>query len=337
MEGERRMQEKFRALVVDKTESGDVSVKVKELSIDQLPQGDVIIRAAYSSVNYKDGLASTPNGNIVRTYPFVPGIDVAGTVVSSTDERFKEGDQVLVTGFELGVSHYGGFSEYVRVPAEWIVPLPSGLTLREAMVYGTAGFTAALSVQRLEESGVTPDKGEVLVTGATGGVGSLAAAMLAKKGYDVVASTGKESEHGYLRELGVKEIIAREDVAPEKFKPLGKTRWAGAVDPVGGNTLAYVLSTTQYGGSVAVSGLTGGTNVPTTVFPFILRGVNLLGIDSVYCPMEVRLPLWKRMADDLKPDRLEDTIAHEITLDELPQSLQRILQGQMRGRAIVKL
>jgi len=223
MEGERRMQEKFRALVVDKTESEDVSVKVKELSIDQLPQGDVIIRAAYSSVNYKDGLASTPNGNIVRTYPFVPGIDVAGTVVSSTDERFKEGDQVLVTGFELGVSHYGGFSEYVRVPAEWIVPLPSGLTLREAMVYGTAGFTAALSVQRLEESGVTPDKGEVLVTGATGGVGSLAAAMLAKKGYDVVASTGKESEHGYLRELGVKEIIAREDVAPEKFKPLGKT------------------------------------------------------------------------------------------------------------------
>jgi acrylyl-CoA reductase (NADPH) len=331
------MQEKFRALVVDKKESGDTSVTVKELSMDQLPEGDVTIRAAYSSVNYKDGLASIPNGNIVRTYPFVPGIDVAGVVVSSTDERFREGDNVLVTGFELGVSHYGGFSEYVRVPAKWVVPLPDGLTLKEAMAYGTAGFTAALSVQRLEEHGVTPDKGEVLVTGATGGVGSLAAAMLAKKGYDVVASTGKESEHGYLRELGVKEIIRREEITPEEMKPLGKPRFAGAVDPVGGKALAYILSTTKYGGSVAVSGLTGGTSVPTTVYPFILRGVNLLGIDSVYCPMDVRLPLWKRMADDLKPDFLDDTIAHEITLDELPQTLGQILKGQMRGRAIVKL
>lgn len=331
------MQEKFRALVVDKAESGDVSTEVRELSIDQLPKGEVTIRAAYSSVNYKDGLASIPNGNIARMYPLILGIDVAGTVVTSSDARFKEGDNVLVTGFELGVAHYGGFSEYVRVPAEWVVPLPSGLTLKEAMAYGTAGFTAALSVQRLEESGVTPEKGEVLVTGATGGVGSLAVAMLAEKGYDVVASTGKDAEHGYLRELGVKEIVTREEMSPETFKPIGKPRWAGAVDPVGGKTLAYILSTTKYGGAVAVSGLTGGTSVPTSVFPFILRGVNLLGIDSVYCPMEIRLPLWERMANDLKPNGLEAGIVHEITLNELPQTLARILQGQIRGRAIVKL
>lgn len=331
------MQEKFRALVVDKAESGDVSTEVRELSIDQLPKGEVTIRAAYSSVNYKDGLASIPNGNIARMYPLILGIDVAGTVVTSSDARFKEGDNVLVTGFELGVAHYGGFSEYVRVPAEWVVPLPSGLTLKEAMAYGTAGFTAALSVQRLEESGVTPEKGEVLVTGATGGVGSLAVAMLAEKGYDVVASTGKDAEHGYLRELGVKEIVTREEMSPETFKPIGKPRWAGAVDPVGGKTLAYILSTTKYGGAVAVSGLTGGTSVPTSVFPFILRGVNLLGIDSVYCPMEIRLPLWDRMANDLKPNGLEAGIVHEITLNELPQTLVCILQGQIRGRAIVKL
>ncbi|MED4727636.1 acryloyl-CoA reductase [Aneurinibacillus migulanus] len=331
------MQEKFRALVVDKAESGDVSTEVRELSIDQLPKGEVTIRAAYSSVNYKDGLASIPDGNIARMYPLILGIDVAGTVVTSSDARFKEGDNVLVTGFELGVAHYGGFSEYVRVPAEWVVPLPSGLTLKEAMAYGTAGFTAALSVQRLEESGVTPEKGEVLVTGATGGVGSLAVAMLAEKGYDVVASTGKDAEHGYLRELGVKEIVTREEMSPETFKPIGKPRWAGAVDPVGGKTLAYILSTTKYGGAVAVSGLTGGTSVPTSVFPFILRGVNLLGIDSVYCPMEIRLPLWERMANDLKPNGLEAGIVHEITLNELPQTLACILQGQIRGRAIVKL
>lgn len=331
------MQEKFRALVVDKAESGDVSTEVRELSIDQLPEGEVTIRTAYSSVNYKDGLASIPNGNIARMYPLILGIDVAGIVVTSSDARFKEGDNVLVTGFELGVAHYGGFSEYVRVPAEWVVPLPSGLTLKEAMAYGTAGFTAALSVQRLEESGVTPEKGEVLVTGATGGVGSLAVAMLAEKGYDVVASTGKDAEHGYLLELGVKEIVTREEMSPETFKPIGKPRWAGAVDPVGGKTLAYILSTTKYGGAVAVSGLTGGTSVPTSVFPFILRGVNLLGIDSVYCPMEIRLPLWERMANDLKPNGLEAGIVHEITLNELPQTLARILQGQIRGRAIVKL
>lgn len=330
------MADQFQALVVNKTDD-DFSVDVKSLTMDDLPEGEVTIRVAYSSVNYKDGLASIPNGNIVNTYPFVPGIDLSGTVVSSSDSRFKEGDEVIATSYEIGVSHFGGFSEYARVKADWIVPLPKGLTLKEAMAYGTAGFTAALSVQRLQEHDVTADKGDVLVTGSTGGVGSLAVAMLAKLGYDVVASTGKESEHDYLKSLGAKEIVSREDVNPEKVRALGKQRWAGAVDPVGGRTLANILSMTKYGGSVAVSGLTGGANVPTAVFPFILRGVNLLGIDSVYCPMDVRKSLWERMAGDLKPDTLMSDIGQEITLNELPDTLAKILKGEIRGRTIVKL
>lgn len=330
------MTENFRALVVNK-EDDNVSIDVKSLTFDDLPDGEVTIRTAYSSVNYKDGLASIPNGNIVTTYPFVPGIDLAGTVVSSTDSRFKEGDEVIATSYEIGVSHYGGFSEYARVKSDWVVPLPQGLSLKEAMAYGTAGFTAALSVQRLEEQGVRPESGDVLVTGATGGVGSLAIAMLAKLGYNVVASTGTESEHDYLKSIGAKEIVSREDVNPEKVRPLSKQRWAGAVDPVGGQTLASILSHTQYGGSVAVSGLTGGPKVPTTVFPFILRGVNLLGIDSVYCPMDVRQPLWERMATDLKPDTLLSDIGQEVDLDGLEAVLAKILKGDVRGRTIVKL
>ncbi|WP_047155218.1 NADPH:quinone oxidoreductase family protein [Aneurinibacillus tyrosinisolvens] len=326
----------FRALVAEKS-GDDFSLGVKRLALTDLPAGGVTIRAVYSSVNFKDGLASSPNGNIVSTYPFIPGIDVAGTVVSSDDARFAEGDEVLVTGYDMGVSHYGGFSEYVRVPAEWVVRLPHGLNMKEAMAYGTAGFTAALSVQRLEESGVKPENGPVLVTGATGGVGSLAVAILAKKGYEVAASTGKQSEHEYLTKLGATRILTREEVSPEKIKPLGKTEWAGAVDPVGGRTLAYLLTTTKYGGSVAVSGLTGGTKVDTTVYPFILRGVNLLGIDSVYCPMDVRVKLWQRMADDLKPTDLLEGITRDVTLDGLGQTLADILQGKMRGRAIVAL
>ncbi len=329
------MTDAFRALVVNK-ENDRFSVDVKTLTFDDLPEGEVTIRTAYSSVNYKDGLASIPDGNIVHTYPFVPGIDLAGTVVSSTDSRFKEGDEVIATSYEIGVTHYGGFSEYARVKADWVVPLPKGLTLKEAMAYGTAGFTAALSIQRLEEHGIQPDRGEIVVTGATGGVGSLAVAMLAKLGYDVVASTGKANEHDYLISLGAKEVISREDVNPEKIRPLGKQRWAGAIDPVGGRTLAALLSNTKYGGSVAVSGLTGGPKVETTVFPFILRGVNLLGIDSVYCPMEIRKPLWERMATELKPDSLLSDIGHEVDLDGLPNVLQRILKGEIRGRAIVK-
>ena len=325
----------FKALVVDKTET-DFTVGIKNISLDDLSAGEVLIKVAYSSINYKDGLASIPEGKIVRSYPFVPGIDLAGVVVSSEDPRFLEGDKVIATSYEIGVSHFGGFSEYARIPADWIVPLPENLSLKEAMVYGTAGFTAALSVQRLEENGLTQEKGKVLVTGATGGVGSIAVAILAKRGYEVVASTGKESEHDYLHNIGAKEVVSREEIFNGKIKALDKQLWAGAVDPVGGESLAAILSKIEYNGSVAVSGLTGGGNVPTTVFPFILRGINLLGIDSVHCPMEVRKPLWERMASDFKPDVL-DLIIKEIRLEELPQTLPIILQGQARGRLIVKI
>ncbi|WP_042454915.1 NADPH:quinone oxidoreductase family protein [Neobacillus dielmonensis] len=330
------MSERFKALVVDKSEN-DFSVSIKNLSIDDLPAGDVLIKTAYSSINYKDGLASIPEGKIIKSYPFVPGIDLAGVVVSSQDPRFQEGDKVIATSYEIGVSHYGGYSEYARIPGDWIVPLPENLSLKEAMAYGTAGFTAALSIQRLEENGLTPEKGKVLVTGATGGVGSLAVAMLAKRGYQVVASTGKETAHEYLHKLGAAEIISREEVYNGKIRSLDKQLWAGAVDPVGGEYLAAVLSKIQYNGAVAVSGLTAGGNVPTTVFPFILRGISLLGIDSVYCPMEVRKPLWNRMADDLKPAGLLETISHEIGLEELSDTLPLILKGQAKGRFIVNL
>lgn len=329
------MNEDFMALVVNKSET-DFTLGIKNVSFNELPVGEVLIKVAYSSINYKDGLASIPDGKIVRSYPFVPGIDLAGVVVSSEDPRYKEGDQVIATSYEIGVSHYGGYSEYARIPADWIVPLPENLSLKEAMIYGTAGLTAALSVQRLEENGLTPKKGKVLVTGATGGVGSIAVAILAKRGYDVVASTGKSSERDYLHKLGAKEVVSREEVYNGKIKALDKQLWAGCVDPVGGESLAAVLSKILYNGSVAVSGLTGGGNVPATVFPFILRGINLLGIDSVYCPMDVRKPLWERMATDFKPEVL-NSISKEISLEELPQTLPLILQGQARGRFIVKI
>ncbi|WP_281659361.1 acryloyl-CoA reductase [Halobacillus sp. Cin3] len=329
------MSEEFKAFVVNKTED-DFTADIQSLTLNDLPEGDVTIQVHYSSVNYKDGLASTPNGKIVQSYPFVPGIDLAGTVVSSADSRYEEGQKVIVTSYELGVSHYGGYSEYARVPGDWIIPLPENLSLQEAMIFGTAGFTAALSVHKLEEAGVKPDDGSILVSGATGGVGSMAVAMLKKRGYHVTASTGKASEHDYLKHLGAEDIIPREELSPEKVRALSKQRWAGAVDPVGGKTLATILSETKYGGAVAVSGLTAGTSVPTTVFPFILRSVNLLGIDSVYCPIETRKTIWNRIADDLKPEGL-DEMKNEITFDQLPQTLSDILEGKTRGRTIVKV
>lgn len=330
------MSQTFKALIVDKQDE-QFSVEVQQRTIAELPEGEVLIKVHYSSVNYKDSLASIPNGNIVTRYPFIPGIDLAGVVVSSSDARFQEGDEVIATSYEIGVSHFGGYSEYARIPAKWIVPLPNGLTLKEAMVIGTAGFTAALSVQRLEENNVTPDKGKVLVTGATGGVGSFAVSILAKRGYQVEASTGKESEYDYLKKLGASAVLPREEVFDGKIRALGKQKWFAAVDPVGGEPLASLLSQIQYGGSVAASGLTAGTKLPTSVFPFILRGVNLLGIDSVYCPMEARIKIWDRLASDFKPANLEELIQDEVTLEQLPEVLPTLLKAQARGRMIVKL
>ncbi|OMF99308.1 acryloyl-CoA reductase [Paenibacillus sp. FSL R7-0337] len=329
------MTKPFQALVVDKTEP--FSVEIRPVSLEELPAGEVLIKVAYSSVNYKDGLASIPNGNIVRNYPFIPGIDLSGTVVSSKDSRFREGQSVIATSYGIGVSHFGGFSEYARIPADWVIELPEGLTLREAMIYGTAGFTAALSVQALEAQGMTPDQGKVLVTGATGGVGGAATAILAKLGYQVTASTGRTDEAGYLQELGAAEVISREEVAGSAVKPLDKQLWQAAVDSVGGAPLAAVLSKIAYGGAVAASGLTAGTAVPTTVLPFILRGVSLLGIDSVACPMEKRAKLWQRMAGDMKPAVLDTLVDREISLTELPAALQDILQSGTRGRVLVRL
>ncbi|MBY0098937.1 NADPH:quinone oxidoreductase family protein [Mesobacillus maritimus] len=330
------METQFNAFIVNKTED-DFSAKLQKVTMEDLSPGEVTIKVSYSSVNYKDGLASIPNGKIVRSYPFIPGIDLAGTVVNSKDKRFSEGDNVIVTSYELGVAHTGGYSEYARVPADWIVPLPEGLSLEEAMILGTAGFTAALSIHRLEENGLRPETGSVLVTGATGGVGSIAVAMLASRGYHVIASTGKESEHGYLKQIGATEVISREEVTGDKYRPLDKQLWAAAVDPVGGSTLSSIISKLQYNGSVAVSGLTGGTDVPTTVFPFILRGVNILGIDSVYCPMETRKELWSRIATDLKPSDQLHTIKKVVSLENLPETLSKILKGEARGRTIVKV
>ncbi|MFE3976373.1 MULTISPECIES: acryloyl-CoA reductase [unclassified Peribacillus] len=330
------MLQQFDALVVNKQDDR-FSVNIQQLSLDDLPQGEVLIRVHYSGVNYKDSLASIPNGNIVSSYPIVPGIDMAGIVVSSEDSRFQEGDEVIATSYGIGVSQSGGYGQFARVPADWIVPLPDGLTLKEAMIIGTAGFTAALSVLRLEENNLTPDQGSVLVTGATGGVGSFAVSILAKLGYSVEASTGKESEHGYLKEIGATTIVSREEVYDGKLRALGKQKWSGAVDPVGGEPLASVLSQIKYGGSVAVSGLTAGTSLPATVFPFILRGVNLLGVDSVNCPMDTRLQVWHRLATDFKLAHLEQLVQQEITIKELPDILPTLLKGEARGRTIVKL
>ncbi|MFB5760052.1 acrylyl-CoA reductase family protein [Paenibacillus medicaginis] len=326
----------FQALVVDNKDT--FTIGISQLSLDDLPEGEVLIKTAYSSINYKDGLAGTADGKIVSSYPFVPGIDCSGTVVSSADARYKEGQSVLVTGYGLGVNHFGGFSEYVRVPVEWAVPLPGSLSLREAMIFGTAGFTAALSIDRLEQQGMSPGKGKVLVTGATGGVGAAAVAILSRAGYEVAASTGKADAHDYLRSLGAHEILSRDEVYDGgRIKALDKQLWQAAVDPVGGASLASILSHIAYGGSVAVSGLTGGGSVPTTVHPFILRGVNLLGIDSVFCPYDTRLRIWERLAGDLKPQQPELLVEKEVSLEELPDTLTGILQGQSRGRTVVRL
>jgi acrylyl-CoA reductase (NADPH) len=325
----------FRALVVDKNDDG-VVVELRNLTTDELPAGELLVKVVYSSINYKDALACIPNGNIVTTYPFIPGIDLAGIVITSQDDRFQEGDEILVTGYGLGVSQFGGYSEYARIPAEWAVKLPQGLSLKEAMILGTAGFTAALSVHELQESGISPDQGPILVTGATGGVGSLAVAILAKLGYEVIASTGKSQMKDYLLSLGATRVISREELIPAKTRSLNKQQWAGVVDCVGGKSLTSILSSTQYSGAVAISGLTGGVDIATTVLPFIIRGIRLIGIDSVFAPMEQRLAIWRRLASELKPDSLE-TICTEISLGQIPDVIPSILGGLSQGRIVVKI
>ncbi|MBX0359254.1 acryloyl-CoA reductase [Halobacillus sp. Nhm2S1] len=327
---------KFKAYKVDQTAEG-VQGLVQESSFSDLPSSDVLIKVHYSSINYKDGMVTQPDNPLVKNYPIIPGIDLAGEVVRSSDKQYKEGDAVIATSYEIGVNHHGGFSEYASIPAKWIVPLPEGLTTEEAMIYGTAGFTAALSIHRLEENGLTPEEGPVLVTGASGGVGSIAVAMLAKRGYTVEASTGSPEHEEYLKDLGASKIISREEVYDGNLQAIASGRWAGAVDPVGGEQLASLLSQLKYGGGAAVSGLTGGTKVPAQVYPFILRGICLIGIDSVNCPMNLRKKVWHRMANDLKIKEVFDRIKVVRTLNEVPETLENILQGKTRGRSIVKL
>ncbi|WP_102349143.1 acrylyl-CoA reductase family protein [Bacillus sp. Marseille-P3661] len=326
----------FNAYVLEK-EGEKVLLNERNYTLDNLPEGDVTIKVAYSSVNYKDGLAALDKSPIVKNYPFIPGIDLAGTVESSKDQRFKAGDEVIVTSYDLGVSHFGGYSEYTRVPGDWVIPLPKGLTLKAAMAFGTAGLTAALAIQRLEDNGLIKDQGPVLVTGATGGVGSLSVAMLTDLGYEVYGSTGKKEAHDFLKQLGAIEILDREEVTKSDKRPLLSQRWAAAIDPVGGNTLSYLLSTVKYGGSVALMGLAGGADVATTVHPFILRGVNLLGIDSVFTPYQQRKHAWERLATDLRIHEKLETITSEISPAELPQTLKDILSGTVLGRKVVKI
>jgi NADPH2:quinone reductase len=316
-------------------EHGKSAGRFVELSLDDLDPGEVVIRTHYSAVNYKDALAATGAGKVIRRFPCVGGVDVAGVVESSQDVRFKAGDSVLVTGYDMGVAHDGGFAEYARVPADWVVPLPQGLSLFEAMALGTAGFTAALAIHRLEQNELTPGKGKVIVTGATGGVGSLAIRMLSQLGYHVVALTGKATEQDYLRSLGASEVLLRSEVDFAGKRPLEKAQWAGALDAVGGDTLAWLARTMQQDGAIASFGNAGGVELHTTVFPFILRGVKLLGVDSAAAAMPLRKQIWQRLASELRIEPL-DQVAHRIAFAELPAACARMISGGSHGRAVVE-
>ncbi|WAH56059.1 oxidoreductase [Pseudomonas silvicola] len=322
----------FNAIVIEKDDTGQRAT-VQALDEDQLPAGDVTIDVAYSTLNYKDGLAITGKGPVVRSFPMVPGIDLVGTVSHSSHAFCQPGDTVLLNGWGVGEGHWGGLAQKARVNGDWLIPLPSAFTPAEAMAIGTAGYTAMLCVIALERHGVAPDQGDVLVTGANGGVGSFAIALLARLGYRVVASTGRSSEHEYLKRLGASEVIDRASLA-EPGKPLGKERWAGAVDSVGSHTLANVCATTRYHGAVAACGLAQGMDFPGSVAPFILRGVSLLGIDSVKRPQADRIEAWERLARDLDRDLLA-LISHEIGLSEVVAVAAQLMDGQVRGRVVV--
>ncbi len=329
------LPDSFPALVA--TKEGDaVRRELTNLDASQLPPGAVTVRVRYSSVNYKDALAVSPKGNVARISPLVPGIDLAGEVIDSSDPLVSVGSEVIVHGHDLGVAHHGGFAAYARMPAEWVVPLPDGLTVRQAMALGTAGFTAALSVARLQEHGSKPQDGPVLVLGASGGVGATAVAILASAGYEVHAATGKDRGE-LLRALGASEVLTREETSADSKRPLEGQRWAGCVDPVGGASLAYALRTLRYGGAVASSGLTGGVELRTTVLPFILRSASLLGIDSVQAPMAERRRTWERLAGDLRPGGLDEHLTREVALDEVDALLDGVLAGQGAGRTVVRV
>jgi acrylyl-CoA reductase (NADPH) len=313
-----------------------VTAGFEQASVDELDAGDVVIRVAYSSVNYKDALAATGTGRIIRRFPCVGGIDLSGTVTQSGDARFRKGDAVICTSYDLGVAHDGGYAEVARVPADWVVPMPKGLNLQDAMALGTAGYTAALAVVRMQANGLKPEAGPVIVSGATGGVGSIAIDILARLGYRVVALTGKEAAAGYLKRLGAAEIMSRNSLDLAKIKPLDKTLWAGAVDNLGGDVLAWMASTMMPGGAIASIGLAASMSLNTTVAPFILRGVSLLGIDSGYTPMPLRQEVWRSLANEMRPPHLAE-ITRTIPFDELPQAFDGLLQGKAKGRIVVDM
>ncbi|MCX7176583.1 MAG: oxidoreductase [Proteobacteria bacterium] len=317
-------------------EDGKVVSRFVDMSEDQLDPGEVTIRVAYSSVNYKDALAATGTGKIIRRFPCIGGIDLAGTVTASLDPRFAKGDAVLATSYDIGVAHHGGYAEVARIPADWVVRLPKGMTLKEAMTFGTAGFTAGLAVVRMEANGLTPDNGPVIVSGATGGVGSVAIEVLSKLGYHVVALTGKETEFDYLTSIGAQEVMLRQSLDLTKIKPLDKSLWAGAVDNLGGEVLAWMASTMQIGGTLASIGLAASHTLNTTVMPFILRGVSLLGIDSVNCPMPQRAEVWRRLASDMRPTHLEQ-MTRTIPFDQLPSVFDDFIKSRARGRTVVDI
>lgn len=324
----------YSAYVVER-DGENVRQGIRTLASTDLPEGDVVIRVEWSAVNYKDGMVTRPGNRVARISPLVPGVDLVGTVVSS--DAYEAGQAVIVHGYDLGVAHHGGFAEMARVPSGWVVPLPSGLTARHAATIGTAGFTAALSVDRLERNGLSPGLGPVLVTGASGGVGSMAVALLAARGYEVVASTGKANEHAYLVGLGAAQVVGRDDVGVESDRVLGPERWSGAVDCVGGATLAAVLRTLRYGGAVAASGLTGGSALETNVYPFIVRSASLIGIDSVLTPIDERRAVWHQLATAYPHGILDNMVDDELTLDRVGSGLTTILEGGVRGRLLVRL